>query len=325
MLQLPLMLMGKAGVDMPGTTPETAAGDGLQALLQRAELAGEGLTAEMQALLMQLSPPMLQRLEQLLIGGSDLPQAARLVLKEFADGAGEAGFPDIFKRLGAEKAQLTTTASVSAAEGLARPTTESPQLLPVTTASALALVEALSNPSSASATGSPLTALTAATGANVLPQQVTSPLLAMGIPQPVASKDWAEAVGQRLLWMVQGDQQFARLSLNPPNLGPLEVRVSLQQDQASVVFVAPHAATREALEAALPRLREMLDQNALQLVRADVSDPGTGRGGHSDGADGDDNAAWPGSVSGQDGSDDGAITAQSTPIRGGNRLVDLFA
>ena len=105
----------------------------------------------------------------------------------------------------------------------------------------------------------------------------------MGVPQPVGDKAWGGAIGERIMWMVQGDQQFARLQLNPPQLGPLEVRVSVSQDQTSVSFLAAHAAVREAVEAALPRLREMFDQQSMQLVRADVSDPGAQRDGRDTG------------------------------------------
>jgi flagellar hook-length control protein FliK len=63
----------------------------------------------------------------------------------------------------------------------------------------------------------------------------------------------------------------AELRLNPPELGPLEVSLNVNSDEVSVSFQAQHAATREAVENALPRLREMLAQNGLTLANADVS------------------------------------------------------
>ena len=87
---------------------------------------------------------------------------------------------------------------------------------------------------------------------------------------------WGEELGQRLTWMVRGDVQEARLRLDPPDLGPLDVRISVIEDEARISFVAPHAAVREAVEAALPRLREMFVASGLQLVQADVSGQGTG-------------------------------------------------
>ncbi len=90
---------------------------------------------------------------------------------------------------------------------------------------------------------------------------------------PVGRNGWAEALGQRMLWMgARGGVGQAELALNPPELGPLHVRINTQNDQASVVFSSAHIGVREALDQALPRLREMFDGQGLQLVDVDVRD-----------------------------------------------------
>ena len=81
----------------------------------------------------------------------------------------------------------------------------------------------------------------------------------------VGSAEWGGAVGEKVLWMANQNHQVAELHLNPPNLGPLEVRLTINSDQASAMFVSHHAAVREAIEAALPRLREMLADNGIML------------------------------------------------------------
>ncbi|RMD79279.1 MAG: flagellar hook-length control protein FliK [Gammaproteobacteria bacterium] len=85
---------------------------------------------------------------------------------------------------------------------------------------------------------------------------------------------WAGEVGQRVLWMVRQEVQAAEIRLNPPHLGPLEARVSLHHDQVSVAFASHHAQVREALDAALPRLRELLAEHGLQLADASVTEHG---------------------------------------------------
>ena len=167
----------------------------------------------------------------------------------------------------------------------------------------------------------------AATGQNSvggpLSPQLANSLLHMGVPQQVGGKGWGGAIADRVMWMVQGEQQFAKLQLNPPNLGPLEVRISVHQDQTSVSFLAQHAAVREALEAALPRLREMFDQQSLQLVRADVSDPGAQQGGNADRS-----SAGPSLQSdlwSDDADDGGPEAGQKTTVGTADSLVDLFA
>ncbi|MCP3867723.1 MAG: hypothetical protein GY703_06430 [Gammaproteobacteria bacterium] len=88
---------------------------------------------------------------------------------------------------------------------------------------------------------------------------------------PFGAKNWGQSVGDRVLWMVGQNVQGASLRITPPNLGTVEIQVTMQNDQASINFTAQNAAVKEALEAALPRLREMFNETNLQLANVDVS------------------------------------------------------
>jgi len=88
---------------------------------------------------------------------------------------------------------------------------------------------------------------------------------------------WNESLGNRVAWMATNHVHRAELRLNPPSLGPLEVRVEVNQEEARVVFSAQHGSVREALEAAVPRLREMMGASGLNLVHVDVSGQGLAR------------------------------------------------
>jgi flagellar hook-length control protein FliK len=85
------------------------------------------------------------------------------------------------------------------------------------------------------------------------------------IAAPVGSSAWGEALGDKMVWMSGQGNQVAELRLDPPHLGPLEVRLTMNNDQASAVFVSHHPAVREAIESAMPRLREMLADNGIML------------------------------------------------------------
>jgi flagellar hook-length control protein FliK len=87
----------------------------------------------------------------------------------------------------------------------------------------------------------------------------------------VGSPRWANELGSRLAMMSVRGQQEGSLSLTPEHLGPLEVRISVNQDTTSVWFGAQHADTRAALVDALPRLREMFATAGLELGHAGVS------------------------------------------------------
>lgn len=90
---------------------------------------------------------------------------------------------------------------------------------------------------------------------------------------------WNRVMTSRVLWMAREGVQQASLKLNPANLGPVEVRLNMHHDQANVTFIAQSAVTRDALEQAIPRLRESFAQNGLELSNADVSQQSFGQSG----------------------------------------------
>lgn len=112
----------------------------------------------------------------------------------------------------------------------------------------------------------------AATGTTTLQQldQLQTQQANRLMPQ-VGTPDWNQALGQKVVWMVQGVQQTATLTLNPPDLGPMQVTVNVQHNQATANFTAPQPEVRHALEAAMPRLREMLNEAGIQLGQSSVS------------------------------------------------------
>ncbi len=95
--------------------------------------------------------------------------------------------------------------------------------------------------------------------------------LASVIQAPVASQQWGQQLTEQVAMMVKAGQQLAEIRLNPAHLGPMEIKLAVQDDQASINFVASHAPVRDALDAAMPRLREMLEQQGLNLADVDVS------------------------------------------------------
>lgn len=91
------------------------------------------------------------------------------------------------------------------------------------------------------------------------------------VDEPVGNARWGEVVAQRVTLMLGKQEQQMEMQLNPPNLGPMEVRLTLGADQASVVFASQHAAVREALAAATPRLTVLLADQGIQLVNVQVA------------------------------------------------------
>lgn len=92
------------------------------------------------------------------------------------------------------------------------------------------------------------------------------------VPVPVGQPQWSQAVGERVLWLAAQNVSSAEINLNPEHLGPMQVKVSVSQEQTTVSFTSHHAVVREVLDQNLGRLRDMFSEQGLNLVNVDVSD-----------------------------------------------------
>ena len=136
---------------------------------------------------------------------------------------------------------------------------------------------------------------------------------------------WDNALGQRVLWMVSHQHQIAELNLNPPDLGPLQVVLQVADNHAHALFVSQHAQVREAVEAALPKLRDALEAGGLGLGSASVSDGFARQNGQQDARSGNGgNGRGRGGIGGGS-SDDAVISTSTVGVRRQVGLVDTFA
>jgi flagellar hook-length control protein FliK len=92
----------------------------------------------------------------------------------------------------------------------------------------------------------------------------------LSIQTPVASAGFAEEMSSRVTGLAQAGITQAQLQLNPTDMGPVQVHITLQSGQASVWFGANHADTRAALEQSLPRLRELFAGAGMPLTDSGV-------------------------------------------------------
>jgi len=115
---------------------------------------------------------------------------------------------------------------------------------------------------------------TAAAGAT---RQTVPPSALPPIELAVQDPAWDRAVSERVVMMTANRVQTAEIRLTPAELGPLRVQVTLDDGAAHVTFTAQHAVTRDALEQALPRLRDMFTDTGIQLgdARVDVDNADT--------------------------------------------------
>ena len=109
-------------------------------------------------------------------------------------------------------------------------------------------------------------------GASQVYQATHAEALLASVPVAVGKPGWSDAVMQRVMWMSSQNVNRVDIALDPPELGPLQVRIVTQSDQTSVVFTSNNGSVREALDQSLPRLREMLEGQGLNLTDVNVSD-----------------------------------------------------
>lgn len=138
---------------------------------------------------------------------------------------------------------------------------------------------------------------------------------------PVSQGAWAEKVNDKIVWLANQKIQFAEIHLNPQDLGPMEVKINVQNDQATVTFNSQHQGVRELLELNVNRLREMMSENGVDLAHVDVSDQSSQQ--QSDDEEGGDVTAQSG-----EGDDELSSLAEDGSITDAialNNLVDYYA
>lgn len=211
---------------------------------------------------------------------------------------------------------FTSTGPNTPSDAAALTAHEQPLLRPDITSD---LATGISQPNTLQMSAAPISQTMAALSGTLGKQAAGATLT---VPTPLGSPAWGEDFTQKISWQVSQKIQVAELHLNPANLGPLDVVLKITDNQATAQFTSPHAAVREAVENALPKLREMLSDNGIMLSNASVGDQspkrsmddsGSRKGGASSGRAAADATTKPSAAS------------LTLPTRRHNGLVDTFA
>ena len=138
---------------------------------------------------------------------------------------------------------------------------------------------------------------------------------------------FAQALGQQVRLLVNGEIKVADMVVTPPEMGPVRIELSVRGDSADVVFTAAAPETLRAIEASGEVLRAMLAERGISLGSMDV---GQGQAQSSsqtqgDGASHRQHAPGRAETTGQKGAS--AESTARTPAATSHRrgIVDLFA
>lgn len=138
------------------------------------------------------------------------------------------------------------------------------------------------------------------------------------------SPAWSQQFSEKVVWMANQEMQSAQININPPQLGPVQITLSLSGDQATAVFASPHAEVRQAIESSMPQLKEMLASAGISLGDTNVG---------ANLAQQNQNSPFPTPNRTQatlenailPANDDAPSAGVATPLQQGRGLVDLFA
>lgn len=162
-------------------------------------------------------------------------------------------------------------------------------------------------------------------------------LSAMRQPEPQAPtplplrhpEQSAQALQEQVQFLLNRKLDTVEIRLDPPELGNLQIKLHLNQDQAQVGIVVQNSHARELLEQTLPRLREMLAQQGIQLGQTQVQQQSQQQQGGASGQ-GQDLRGAPGHSgsslgNGSDVGTDEALTVQQHTVTGSAHAVDYYA
>ena len=79
-----------------------------------------------------------------------------------------------------------------------------------------------------------------------------------------------QQLNEKIRWMVNARNTMAEIRLDPPEMGSMQVRVNVSGEAASVSFIVQSQQAKDALADAMPKLRDMLAEQGIELGDAQV-------------------------------------------------------
>lgn len=163
-----------------------------------------------------------------------------------------------------------------------------------------------------------------------LPREVVPGHLNLPAQRSPDGNETAEQLNARLNWMASHQVGRAQIRVSPPQLGTVEIDIQVRDGKVRADFGASHAEVRAAIEASLPRLRELFAGQGLQLTQTEVSSQlGSQTGADAQARHGGDGRATGGGpardsdATGEPGDGEPAVPQQ--PVLRGSGLLDEYA
>lgn len=96
-------------------------------------------------------------------------------------------------------------------------------------------------------------------------------------PLQLSREAAGEKVSEQVQMMMSKNLKNVDIRLDPPELGRMQIRMSMNSDIASIQFTVSNPQAKDMVEQAMPRLREMLAQQGVQLADSSVQQQSSGQ------------------------------------------------
>ncbi|WOI36616.1 flagellar hook-length control protein FliK [Alteromonas sp. CI.11.F.A3] len=102
-------------------------------------------------------------------------------------------------------------------------------------------------------------------------------------PVNILKPEGQQQLHEKIRWMVNARNSMAEIRLDPPELGSMQVRVNVSGDAASVSFIVQSQYAKDALADAMPRLKDMLAEQGINLGESEVRKDNSSQNGDGSG------------------------------------------
>lgn len=140
----------------------------------------------------------------------------------------------------------------------------------------------------------------------------------------IVKSDAAKLLQERVSSMLSINNKEAEIRLDPPEMGSMQIRIRSDAEQAQINFVVQNQQAKEALEQSMPRLREMLAQQGLELGESTIS-YGQSGGENPDQSDGGTQAGLANNESVNGENDEQANSVSQSSRQQSSSSIDYYA
>ena len=146
----------------------------------------------------------------------------------------------------------------------------------------------------------------------------------IAIDAAVGTPRFTDETAQQVTWMAKNGIEQAEIRVKPAELGPISVKIEMNQGEAIISFAVTQPETRVAVEDALHRLQEMLAESGISLGQTSVGGQDFGQTSRDGGAQHRNRITFAGSAA-SGGTVDSLLSVPKLRSGSGRGMVDTFA